>query len=179
MARSQIQVPYGYDPPKASFKGTLLVYDTFEDWTSGDIRQLADWAIERKFALIVLFPQHEETLRRMGIASQAPYYQRVKNLELMIQELQVPIRLEMDFWEGKRKKYTPIDTSLHFLTEKCPAPYFVWMNDRYANLFAGYSTFEEWIKKLRLVIGVKFQLQPDPKLLSFTERWETFDPASI
>jgi hypothetical protein len=172
MARSQIQVPFGYELPKVSVKGTLFVYDTFEEWTGDDIRLLTDWAVERKFAQVVLFPQHEETLRRMGIHSQSPYYARVNHIEMLIDELTAPIELEVDKWEGKRKRYTPLDTSLHFLTDKFPAPYFVLMDDRYANLFAGYSSFEEWIKKLRLVIRVKSGLLPHPKLQSFADRWE-------
>jgi hypothetical protein len=86
MARSQIKVPFGYEPPKVSVKGSVFVFDTFEDWTSENMRMLTDWATERKFARIVLYPQHEETLRKMGITAHVPYYERVKQIEMLIQE---------------------------------------------------------------------------------------------
>jgi hypothetical protein len=173
MAKSQIRVPFGYEPQVETVKGTVLVYETFEDWTHSEMTMLTAWAAERRFTRIVLFPQHEETLRRMGISCQIPYYQRVKELEALIQDSKVSIPISIDVWEGKRKKYTPIDTSLHFMTDKYTAPYFVLMNDRYANLFAGYATFEEWIKKLRLVIWTRFGVPLNSKLQNFATRWET------
>jgi hypothetical protein len=173
MAKSQIRVPFGYEPQEEKTKGTLLVYETFEDWTHQEIAAITAWAAERALVRIVLFPQHEETLRRMGIPCEIPYYQRVKELEVHLQEGEYHIPISIDSWEGKRKKYTPIDTSLRFMTDKYPAPYFVLMSDRYANLFASYSTFEEWIKKLRLVIWTRFGLPLSPKLQNYSNRWDT------
>ena len=68
------------------------------------------------------------------------------------EKVDTTLQLDLDKWEGKRKKYTPIDTSLTFLTEKSSGPHFVCMSDRYANLFVTYPSFKEWIKKVRLVI---------------------------
>lgn len=171
MARDQIKVPFGYEPPKASIKGTVLVFETFEEWTREDVDRLTAWAIDKKFARIILYPQHEETLRRMGIPCQQPYYQRVKQMEQLADEAQ-GISVQVDAWEGKRKKYTPMDTSLHFLTDKYPGPYFVAMNDRVANLFVTYKNFEDWIKKVRLVVFVTFHVPLSEKLQAYSDRWE-------
>jgi hypothetical protein len=172
MARSANQVPFGYEPPVAKVKGSIFVFETFEDWTFENMNKLRDWCLERKFAEIVLFPQHDETLRRMGISCDMPYYQRVKNLEIQLKELQEPWQVSIDEWEGKRKKYTPLDTSLHFLTDKYRAPHFLWMSDRYANLFVTYSSYKEWIKKLRLFISPRYHVPLNPKLEQDKERWE-------
>ena len=175
MKRDQLRVPFGYEPPQPKRKGSVFVYETFEDWTAADLTRFVQWADERQFARVVLFPQHEETIRRMGVACGTPYYERVKQLEGLIQELHLSDRVHLDEWEGKRKKYTPIDTSLRFLTEKYHGPYFVAMNDQYANLFVTYSTFEAWIKKVRLFVLVKYRVPVHSKLLQFTERWESFE----
>jgi nicotinic acid mononucleotide adenylyltransferase len=172
MAREQIKVPFGYEPPKAAKKGTVLVFETFEDWTNEDMTRLIAWATEKKFVRIILYPQHEETLRRMDIPCQIPYYQRVKQLEQLIKEAEPGIKVDVDAWEGKRKKYTPMDTSLNFLTEKYPGPFFVAMNDRYVNGFVTYKNFEEWIKKVRLVVLLTFHVPLHHKLEAYKERWE-------
>lgn len=57
----------------------------------------------------------------------------------------------VDVW-GKRKKYTPIFAALRFLTEKYPAPIFSICPERFANLFASYAVFEDWIRKILLFV---------------------------
>ncbi|KRE59607.1 hypothetical protein [Paenibacillus sp. Soil750] len=175
MARDQIKVPYGYEPPENSDKGTVMVFETFEDWTEHEMSACIAWAEERKFVRVIFYPQHEETLRRMDIRSEMPYYARLKHLEQLLEDVDTNLQVEVDKWEGKRKKYTPLDTSLNFLTEKSSGPHFICMSDRYANLFVTYPSFKEWIKKARLVIFTQFRVPLHGKLNDCAERWETVD----
>lgn len=175
MVRDQIKVPFGYEPPVQTHKGTVFLFETFEDWTEAELHAFTSWAEERKFVRAIFYPQHEETLRRMEIAAKQPYYARVKHLESLLKQAETTIQLDLDTWEGKRKKYTPIDTSLTFLTDKTPGPYFVCMSDRYANLFVTYPSFRDWIKKVRLVIITQFDVPLHGKLNEYAQRWETVD----
>ncbi|MBP1961669.1 hypothetical protein [Paenibacillus aceris] len=173
MAREQIKVPFGYEPPAQTRKGTIFVFETFEDWTEADMQAFTAWAEEKKFVRAIFYPQHEETLRRMDIASKTPYHARVKHLESLLKQSNSTVQLDLDTWEGKRKKYTPMDTSLHFLTDKSPGPYFLCLSDRYANLFVTYPSFKEWIKNLRLYINEQFHVPLHGKLTEYAQRWET------
>ncbi|WNR42177.1 hypothetical protein [Paenibacillus roseipurpureus] len=175
MAREQIKVPFGYEPQEESTKGTVIVCETFEDWTELEVKALIAWAEERKFVRVILYPQHEETLRRMDIRAAQPYYARVKHITALVDEMDTPLQVDVDTWEGKRKKYTPLDTSFSFLTEKSPSPHFICMSDRYANLFVTYPSFKEWIKKARLVIFTEFHVPLHGKLKDYEGRWETVD----
>ena len=49
MARDQIKVPFGYEPPAETHKGTVLLFETFEDWTETRNARFYRWAEERKF----------------------------------------------------------------------------------------------------------------------------------
>ncbi|MEC0265877.1 hypothetical protein [Paenibacillus anseongense] len=173
MAREQIKVPFGYEPPAQTHKGTVFVLETFEDWTESDMQAFKAWAEEKKFVRAIFYPQHEETLRRMDITSSMPYYARVKHLESLVKQVSTTVQVDVDTWEGKRKKYTPMDTSLHFLTEKSSGPYFLCLSDRYANLFVTYPSFKEWIKNLRLYIHEQFHVPLHGKLHDYAQRWET------
>ncbi|SDN74676.1 hypothetical protein SAMN04487897_104276 [Paenibacillus sp. yr247] len=175
MAREQIKVPFGYELPAQTHKGTVFVFETFEDWTETELHAFTSWAEERKFVRAIFYPQHEETLRRMDIPSKMPYYARVKHLESLLKQADTIIQLDLDTWEGKRKKYTPMDTSLSFLTDKSLGPYFLCLSDRYANLFVSYPSFKEWIKKVRLVIINQFHVPLDGRLNEYAERWEILD----
>ncbi|MFC5452980.1 hypothetical protein [Paenibacillus aestuarii] len=175
MAREQIKVPFGYEQPARSHKGSLLIFETFEDWNEVDMRAMIDFAEARKFVRAIFYPQHEETLRRMGIPCEMPYYARIKLLESMLQEIQSNVTVDVDAWEGKRKKYTPLDTSLHFLTDKYHGPYFIAMSDRYMNLFVTYPSFKEWIKHARFFILPRFGVPLNQKLHDYAERWEVVE----
>ncbi|MEW9698718.1 hypothetical protein [Paenibacillus sp. SI8] len=172
MAKQQLKVPFGYEPPAQSRRGTLFIFETFEDWTEDDVNGIAAWADKRKFVRAIFYPQHEETLRRMGISCEMPYYARVKLLESFLKHSSSLVSLDIDAWEGKRKKYTPLDTSLNFLTDKNPGPYFLAMSDRYANLFVTYPSFKEWIKKVRLVILTRYEVPLHEKFHAYADRWE-------
>ena len=79
MARDQIKVPFGYDSRK--LRRGQSCFETFEDWTAQEMSAFIAWAEERKFVRVVFYPQHEETLRRMDIRAELPYYARVKQLK--------------------------------------------------------------------------------------------------
>ncbi|WP_127585227.1 hypothetical protein [Paenibacillus koleovorans] len=177
MARTVTHVPYGYEPEVETIRGTLIVYDAFDE--SFDERRFEawlDWAERRQIARIVLYPLHEETLRRMISRSAAamiePYHARLRRLEELGEAFpQAEVPFEIDEWERKRKKYTPVDTALDFLCEKHKGPHFVAMSGDMANRFASYSSFEPWIRKLRLVVDSPLPFTPHPKLNEFSHRW--------
>ncbi len=171
MAPEAERVPYGYEPPAAREKGTLVYYDTFEDASDDEIAAAAAFARDRSFARLVLYPLHEETWRRMSKRPIAPYYRREERLREWMLEYGRDFAT-IDGWEGKRKKYTPIDAALRHLTETLPAPHFVYMNADMANAFASFSSFEEWIVRVRLVLS-EAPRSLHPRLDKHRNRWET------
>lgn len=179
VVRGNERVPFGYEPEKEdhSAKGTLIVYDDFEGWEAGDAGHLVSWAIKKRMARVVWYPLHEETVRRMGTGPVRPYYRRLEELQAWVEEAAAGnIRQTVEEWEGKRKKYTPMDTALRFIADKYPAPYFLCISGKTANLFAGYSSFDEWIRKIRLVIKPSQGSQSmHPKLRQSEHRWELLD----
>lgn len=80
----------------------------------------------------------------------------------------------VESWEGKRKKYTPIDAALRHLTDKYQAPHFIYMSPEMANVFASFSSFEEWIVKLRLILSSKPE-QVHSRLEKFSHRWDSVE----
>ncbi|WP_405082679.1 hypothetical protein ACI48J_10440 [Paenibacillus chitinolyticus] len=169
MARGNTMVPFGYEEEPPAQRGTLLIFETFEDWSEHEAGMVEAIADERKFRKVVFYPQHEESLKRMGVPCAAAYHKRVKLLEELLRDLPAE-RYTVDTWEGKRKKYTPVDTSLRFLTDKYASPYFIMMNDRYAAMFAGYKGFDEWIRKVRLLVWRRFGVPLPGKLLAYGDR---------
>lgn len=172
MARQNITVPFGYKEPNAKVKGTLFVFDSFDDWEEEQVSNLFRFAEERAFASVIIVPQHEETLKRMKYPCDLPFFQRVKNVQSIMDNLPTNTRYVIDQWEGKRKKYTPLDTLLRHLVDKYPGPYFVYMNDWYANIFASTTEFDSWIKRLRLFIEPRLRNPLHSKLMNVEERWE-------
>lgn len=165
------RVPYGYEPPKDQPKGTLIYYDSFEHTLDEELDVAADTASERSFARFVLFPLHEETMKRMSKITVRPYYKREKRLYEW-KENRGPNKVEIDGWEGKRKKYTPIEAALRHLTETLPAPHFLYLSPEIANIFASFSIFEEWIVKIRLILSSESTFL-HPRLEQYRSRWET------
>ncbi|CAG7645155.1 hypothetical protein PAESOLCIP111_04891 [Paenibacillus solanacearum] len=175
MGREQIKVPYGYQPEetKQGERGSLWVYDSFEQFTAQELAQLLELADKRAFAKIVFYPLHEETIRRMGKRlAVSPYYARAANLESMLEETGTDLDWVIDGFEGKRKKYTPMDTAFRYLDEKYESPHFVYVTGETAQLLAGYDTFEAWIKRLRLLIADGGRAADHPRLQQFASRWE-------
>lgn len=175
MAKDNIQVPFGYEPPQEGKKGTLIVYDDFGESTVPELLQVFRFAEERGFTHVIFYPIHEETGRRMGLEL-TPYHRRVQGLQELLEdadpEIPAGIRVTLDQWEGKRKKYTPIETALDFLTEKNKGPYFVWMTERLAAKWGTYASFPEWIRKVRLVVAPPYGNVLPPRMTEFETRWE-------
>ncbi|MNV66928.1 hypothetical protein D3C71_1597040 [compost metagenome] len=74
--------------------------------------------------------------------------------------------------EGKRKKYTPLEAALRHLTDKYASPYFLYVSPETANQIAAYSSFEEWIVKLRLLLPAEPK-RLHPVLEKYRHRWKT------
>ncbi|PYI57139.1 hypothetical protein [Paenibacillus flagellatus] len=183
MDRNPQQVPYGYEPPGETTKGTLFVYDSFDlgdeadgpatDGSLGEIglRLLADWAERRSLSRIALYVPHEETLKRMGVKFPPPMYKREDALQEAVGRLPCAVRLDIDTYERKRKKYTPMDVALRYMAERYESPYFLGLSGAYANRFASYQGFEQWIRQIRLVVAQEGRFEPHPLLVKHESRW--------
>lgn len=172
MAKNRIMVPFGYEPYEDGIKGTLFVISDFEMTTYVDIHRILELADNRSFDKIILYPLHEQTLKRMTGDGYRPYFKRVKYLESILEEFKTDISVTIDQFEGKRKKYTPIETSIKFLMEKYKKPYFLYVTGEYANKIASYHTFEQWIKDVKLIIPFDAEFQPNSMLNKYKNRWE-------
>ncbi|QYR19168.1 hypothetical protein KZ483_14480 [Paenibacillus sp. sptzw28] len=171
MIRNADAVPFGYEPPAEQRKGTLIYYDSFEHTTDEEL-DAAAWQIEiLSFAKLVLYPLHEETVRRMTKEPVTANYKREDRLHKWKRE-RVRSDIVIEGFEGKRKRYTPIDSALRYLTEKYKSPYFLYMTPQTANMFASYSSFEEWIVKLRLLLFAEPR-EVHPRLEKYRHRWKT------
>lgn len=170
MTRDIQHVPYGYEPPANERKGTLIFYDSFEHILDMDLLKAAETAVERKFTKLVLYPLHEETVRRMTKERVKAWYKRDDRLHEWKRE-QGQSFITVESLEGKRKKYTPLDSALRHISDIYPAPYFLYMTPEMANLIASFSSFEEWIVKLRLLLSEP-PGQVHPRLEKFRHRWD-------
>ncbi|SET17568.1 hypothetical protein [Paenibacillus sp. NFR01] len=170
MTRNIEHVPYGYEPPAKERKGTLVFYDSFEKISDAGLAKAAQTALERKFAKLVLYPLHEETVRRMSKEPVLPYYKREGRLHEWKREHGTSM-ITVETLEGKRKKYTPMDSALRHIADIYPAPYFLYLTPENANAFAAYSSFETWIVKLRLILSEEPE-RLHPRLAKFSHRWD-------
>lgn len=170
MKRNLQHVPYGYEPPKEGVKGSLIYYDTFENIQDSDLQAALDLLDNLSFKKLILYPLHEETVKRMFKEPSSAFYKREKPLISWEKEIGRS-NVVVESWEGKRKKYTPIDAALRHLTEKYPGPHFMYMSPEMANAFASFSSFEEWIVKLRLILSAK-PVQLHSRLEKFSHRWD-------
>lgn len=169
MHRNIQSVPFGYEPPEEKRKGTLIYYDTFEQTTEVEL-DLAVKSMEHySFDKLVLYPLHEETVRRMLNEPVSAFHKREKRLFQWRNERNYT-QVVVEGLEGKRKKYTPIDTALRLIEEKYKSPYFLYISPVTANLFASYSSFEEWIVKIRLLLNEEPTVL-HPELERYQHRW--------
>jgi hypothetical protein len=164
-------VPYGYEPPAEREKGTLIYYDSFEHTTDEELDLAVENSTARSFARLVLYPIHEETMKRMSKEPVSPYYKREKRLYEWKRERGLET-VAIDGWEGKRKKYTPIDSALRHLTETLAAPHFIYVTPETANLFASFSSFEDWVVKIRLLLSSEPKTL-HPRLEQYRDRWNS------
>ena len=173
MARGHAMIPFGATLAVPDRKGTVIYYDDFQETSDEQLRAALDYVRERKFKKLIFYPLHEETVRRMdGNKKVDPLYKREQRLNNWIQQLPDTYDLGMELWEGKRKKYTPIEAALRHLTTKYAAPHFIYLTPYYSHMFASYPSFEEWINKVRLIISEP--MSPTPvKLQKYEKRWDT------
>lgn len=170
MRKETIHVPYGYEPPAAQRKGTLIFYDSFEHISDQELDTAARTAVERQFTKLVLYPLHEETVRRMSKDPVQAFYKREDRLHDWKRE-QGKSFITVENWEGKRKKYTPLDSALRHLTEIYPGPHFLYLTPETANQFAAYTSFETWIVQIRLLLS-EAPAHLHPRLEKFRHRWD-------
>ncbi len=102
MTRNLQYVPYGYEPPIETHKGTMVYYDTFEQITARELELFAETGAALSFTKLVLYPLHEETVRRMWKQPVRSYYKRVDELGEWQRE-QALSAVVIESWEGKRK----------------------------------------------------------------------------
>lgn len=177
MAHEVKKVPFGYEPPRGQGeRGSLWVYDTFEGYSAQELLPVLQLMEARRFARLILYPLHEETVRRMVKHAVSPYYARVDALRELLEREAPATDYSIEGLDGKRKKYTPIDMAFRWMEEKYEKPHFVYMSDWMANLFAGYEAYDVWIKKLRLFITPETSAPPHPNLLKHESRWELVPP---
>jgi hypothetical protein len=163
-------VPFGYEPAEPSRKGTLIFYDSFENVTDEQLERAAAIMNARAFKQLVLYPLHESTVKRMSRDAVQSFYKREDRLhEWRRDHASAPIRVEG--LEGKRKKYTPIDTALRHIQAEYPSPLFLYMTLEMANQWATFDSFMDWIKELRLIIDGQPE-EVHPRLEQYRHRWE-------
>lgn len=175
MAKDNRMVEYGFDPniAKDPAKGTIVVLDAFDDFSEEDLVKLVSLAQTRSFAQIVLFIHHEKTLKTMGWESVPAFHKRLKALQALVDDLpSTEIKIVVDSWEDKRKKYTPLELILRYLEEKYRPPFFLYVSDHYANAMATFAFFDECMRKVRLLINQKYGHPVHPKLTRVQNRWE-------
>jgi hypothetical protein len=74
------RVPFGYEPPADQPKGTLIYYDSFEQTLDEELDVAAHTARVRSFERFILYPLHEETMKRMSKSTISPFHKREKRL---------------------------------------------------------------------------------------------------
>ncbi|MFC3749658.1 hypothetical protein [Paenibacillus sp. GCM10012306] len=173
MPRDIVHVPYGYEPPVEQRKGTLIFYDSFELIKDQELAVAAKTAVDRQFTKLVLYPLHEETVRRLSKEPVQSFYKREDRLHEWKREQGLSF-ITVEGWEGKRKKYTPLDSALRHLTERYKAPYFLYLTPEMANQFASFSSFEEWIVKIRLLLS-EAPTFLHSRLEKYRHRWDIAD----
>lgn len=170
MSETIQKMPFGYEPPKDERKGTIVYYDSFEHTTDRELDLAAHLAKERSFKKLVLYPLHEQSMKRISKETVSAFYKREDRLHEWRRE-QDDSDITVERLEIKRKKYTPIDSALRHLAETYPSPLFLLMTGDMANRFASFSSFEEWIVKIRLLILTEPE-HIHPRLLQYSSRWE-------
>lgn len=171
MSETVQKMPFGYEPPKDERKGTIVYYDSFEHTTERELDLAAYIAKERLFLKLVLYPLHEQSVKRMSKEEVSPFYKREDRLHEWKRD-RGEANVVVERLEIKRKKYTPIDSALRHLAETYPKPLFMLITGDMANLFASYSSFEEWIVKIRLILTEE-PARLHPRLIQYRHRWES------
>ncbi|OWR28875.1 hypothetical protein CDO73_16820 [Saccharibacillus sp. O23] len=174
MGRQTYQIPFGAEPAKRATKGTLIFYDSFEQIEDEQLERAANAAKARSFAHLVLYPLHEATVKRLTGETASAFYKRDDRLHEWRKEQNIMRNVSVENWDGKRKKYTPLEAALRFIEEKYPSPLFLYLTPDNANRFASFATFEEWIVRIRLVLD-EAPGRLHPRLEKYRHRWDTVD----
>lgn len=174
MGRQTYQIPFGAEPAKKTVKGTLIFYDSFEHVSDEELEKAAQAAVARSFSQMVLYPLHEATVRRLTGETASAFYKRDDRLHEWRRDQQIMRNVTVENWDGKRKKYTPLEAALRFMDEKYPSPLFLYLTAENANRFASFATFEDWIVRIRLVLD-EAPSRLHPRLEKFRKRWDTVD----
>jgi len=172
MGRQTYRVPFGVEPAKRTTKGTLIFYDSFEHISDEQLERAAELAVARSFSQLVLYPLHEATVKRLTGETASAFYKRDDRVHEWRRDQQIMRNVTVENWDGKRKKYTPLEAALRFMDEKYPSPLFLYLTADNANRFASFATFEEWIVKIRLVLD-ELPQRLHPRLTKFRHRWDT------
>ncbi|MDO3411780.1 hypothetical protein QWJ34_18610 [Saccharibacillus sp. CPCC 101409] len=174
MGRKTYSIPFGTEPAKRTAKGTMIFYDSFEHTSDEELERAAQVASARSFAQLVLYPLHEATEKRLSGEAVSAFYKRDDRVHEWRRDQQIMRNATVENWDGKRKKYTPLEAALRFMDEKYPSPLFLYLTADNANRFASFATFEEWIVRIRLVLD-EAPARPHPRLEKFRRRWDTAD----
>lgn len=111
MSGKYTTVPYGYEPPAASRKGTLTFYDSFEHVTDEQLERAASTVDTRSFLQLVLYPLHESTFKRMSKEPIRAYYK--EKTACMIGGGN--IQLHVYVWRGLRAR----ERNIHLWIARC------------------------------------------------------------
>lgn len=170
------KMPFGYEQPKDDRKGTLVFYDSFEHISPQELDMALQVAVQRAFAKLVFYPLHEQTYKRMSKDPISPLYKREDLIFEWKREREEELTLDVhvERLEAKRKKYTPIDSALRHIADVYPGPLFLLVSGETANAFASYSSFEEWIVKIRLLVIIE-PAKLHPLLIKHLSRWQVWN----
>lgn len=100
MSGKYTSVPYGYEPPAASRKGTLTFYDSFEHVTDEQLERASAMVDTRSFIQLVLYPLHESTFKRMSKDSIQAYYKEKTACMIGGENIQLHVYV----WRGLRAR---------------------------------------------------------------------------
>lgn len=172
MDRGNRAVPFGYEPPISETKGTLVYYDSFQNTTDLELEIAYKVAVDRSFTKLVLYPLHEQTMKRLSKEPISTLYKREDRLHEWKHEKDTDM-IVIDRLEAKRKKYTPLDSALRHVAETYPSPIFLLLTPEMANAFASFTSFEPWISRIRLLLTEEPRPGSEhPNLLKHRNRWD-------
>ncbi|NGZ77756.1 hypothetical protein [Saccharibacillus alkalitolerans] len=174
MGRQTYHIPFGTEASKPSLKGTMIYYDSFQHTTDEQLARAAQAAAARSFSQLVLYPLHEATVKRLTGETASAFYKRDDRVHEWRRDQRIMRNVTVENWDGKRKKYTPLEAALRFMDEKYPSPLFLYLTADNANRFASFATFEEWIVRIRLVVDEP-PARLHPRLEKYRHRWDTVD----
>lgn len=150
--KQKMHATFGDERTMNEVKETLLFYGVFDELDEELLARIVEVAEERGSHRLVLYPFHDATLRRMGVEGVPPYHRRVKILEEWLEEDLSDVEIDIDRWDGKRKKYTPVEASVRFIMEKHGGRLTLVLTTEMANRLVGYHSFDEISEKVGIIV---------------------------